>query len=179
MGYESYRVLYIVSSALCGLFFLISIFLFIYFRIPAIIGEITGVSARRAIKKIGYSQINAKNRMQLSSRLSKSRQSGKITNTDKTREPLTAENTNYNQFRQNITYDDERTELLDQTEYNTLADENKTELLYAPSIDTDMTELLEPKSAIAQLSNMADQDEQLYIIEEDITFIHIDADINK
>lgn len=52
MTYEIYRYIFIVAAILCGAMFITSILLFILLKIPRVIGDLSGSTARKAIEQI-------------------------------------------------------------------------------------------------------------------------------
>lgn len=52
MSYEVYRYIFIGAAILCALMLITSILLFILLRIPKVIGDLTGRTARKAIENI-------------------------------------------------------------------------------------------------------------------------------
>ncbi len=52
MTYEQYRQLFMVAAILGVILFLISLILFFVFRIPDIIGDLSGATAKKAINSI-------------------------------------------------------------------------------------------------------------------------------
>lgn len=52
MTYEIYRYIFIGAAILCGIMFVVSVLLFIMLKIPKIISDLTGATARKAIKNI-------------------------------------------------------------------------------------------------------------------------------
>lgn len=52
MTYEQYRYLFIFSAVACGLMLVASVLLFIRFNVPKLLGDISGRTAKRAIKTI-------------------------------------------------------------------------------------------------------------------------------
>lgn len=52
MTYDIYRYIFIGAAILCGIMFIVSILLFIFLRIPKVISDLTGATARKAIKNI-------------------------------------------------------------------------------------------------------------------------------
>ena len=52
MTYDMYHSIFIASTVLCGFFLLISIFLFVKWNIPKVVGEVTGRAAQKAVKEI-------------------------------------------------------------------------------------------------------------------------------
>lgn len=52
MTYEMYRNIFIICSVSASVTGLVTILLFFLLRIPAVIGELTGVTARKGIEQI-------------------------------------------------------------------------------------------------------------------------------
>ena len=52
MTYELYRYIFVGAAVACGLMFILSIVLFIVLRIPKVISDLTGRTARKAIDNI-------------------------------------------------------------------------------------------------------------------------------
>ena len=52
MTYDVYRYIFIGAAVLCGILFAVSVLIFILLKIPKVISDLTGATARRAIKNI-------------------------------------------------------------------------------------------------------------------------------
>ncbi len=52
MTYEIYRYIFLGGAILAGVMFVVSVLVFIFFRIPTVIGDLTGANARKAIENI-------------------------------------------------------------------------------------------------------------------------------
>ena len=52
MTYETYRIIFIAGAVLAGIMLVVSVLLFVLLKIPSVIGNLTGISARRAIETI-------------------------------------------------------------------------------------------------------------------------------
>jgi len=52
MTYDIYRYIFIGAAILCGIMLVVSILLFIFLKIPKVISDLTGATARKAIKNI-------------------------------------------------------------------------------------------------------------------------------
>ena len=52
MNYETYRIIFIAAAAASGLMLLTAVVLFFVLKIPSVIGELTGRTARKAIEGI-------------------------------------------------------------------------------------------------------------------------------
>ena len=51
MSYDTYRLIFIGAAIACGVMFLVSVTLFFVFKIPNIIGNLTGRNAKKASKR--------------------------------------------------------------------------------------------------------------------------------
>ena len=52
MTYDVYRYIFIGAAILCGIMFVVSVLVFIFLKIPKVISDLTGATARKAIKNI-------------------------------------------------------------------------------------------------------------------------------
>lgn len=52
MTYDIYRYIFIGAAILCGIMLIVSILVFIFFKIPKVISDLSGATARKAIKNI-------------------------------------------------------------------------------------------------------------------------------
>ena len=52
MSYEVLRNIFIGAAALSGLMLIVSVLLFIILKIPSVIGDLTGITAKKAIENI-------------------------------------------------------------------------------------------------------------------------------
>lgn len=52
MTYDIYRYIFIGAAILCGVMFIVSVLIFILLRIPKVISDLSGATARKAIKTI-------------------------------------------------------------------------------------------------------------------------------
>ena len=52
MTYEIYRYIFIGAASLCGLMLILTIILFFVLKIPAVLGDLSGATARKAIRRI-------------------------------------------------------------------------------------------------------------------------------
>ncbi len=59
MTYEVYRSIFIGTGILAGMMFLVSVLLFFFLRIPKVIGELTGVTARKGVRNIRARTVQA------------------------------------------------------------------------------------------------------------------------
>lgn len=52
MTYDIYRYMFIIAAILCGIMFVASVLIFILLKIPKVISDLSGATARKAIKTI-------------------------------------------------------------------------------------------------------------------------------
>lgn len=52
MTYEGYRYLFIIAAIVAAVMLIVTVLLFILFKIPSVIGDLSGATARKAIKEI-------------------------------------------------------------------------------------------------------------------------------
>ncbi len=52
MTYDVYRYIFIGAAILCGILFIVSVLTFIFLKIPKVISDLTGATARKGIKNI-------------------------------------------------------------------------------------------------------------------------------
>ena len=167
MTYEIYRYIFIGGAVLAGIMFVVSVAVFFLLKIPSVIGDLTGATARKAIENIRNqneisgekhyrpSQVQGE-RTQLTAKLSPS---GKLIK-DPTK-PL---------------YGASKTEKIDTQRFISpnasaetieLAGDSETTVL-VPETHADETTLLEQKPAI----------DVGFVIEYEITYIHTDEVID-
>lgn len=158
MDYQDYTNLYTLSAILCGLMFIISVILFICFRVPKIIGELTGISARKAIKKNGdaLNYTGKTNKRQLNGLFHTGKTAGQSRttpgNSDSTEQGLLIE------------------------------DANKTEVLTPRTIEGEednRTEVLNYQRMFDSSTDDIEFTDEQMIITEDITFIHTEETIKE
>ncbi len=77
LTYEQYQMIFYIGAALCGVMLLISILLFFVYRIPKVIGDLTGSTAKKAIRDIRAQNESTGNKVYKTSAVNKAR--GKIT----------------------------------------------------------------------------------------------------
>lgn len=52
MSYEVYRYIFIGATILCGIMFVVSVLLFVFLKVPKLISDLSGRTAKKAIKNI-------------------------------------------------------------------------------------------------------------------------------
>lgn len=77
LTYDVCRYIFIGAAVLCGLMFVVSVLLFILLKIPKVIGDLSGVTAKKAIENIRNQNESSGDKTYKSSHVNKER--GKIT----------------------------------------------------------------------------------------------------
>ena len=77
MTYEVYRYIFIGGAALAGIMLLVSLLLFFLLHIPAVIGDLTGATARKAIEDIRSQNTKSGDKTYKSSQVNRER--GRVT----------------------------------------------------------------------------------------------------
>ena len=77
MSYEIYHWIFIGAMIMAGLMLALTVFLFFYFQIPRVIGDLTGSNARKAIEDIR--QQNTKTGVKVHKTSQVNRERGKVT----------------------------------------------------------------------------------------------------
>lgn len=77
LTYDQYQLIFYIGAALCGVMLLLSVLLFFVYRIPKVIGDLTGSTARKAIENIRAQNESTGNKVHKTSAVNKER--GKIT----------------------------------------------------------------------------------------------------
>lgn len=77
MSYELLRYIFIGAAALSGVMLIVSVLLFIFLKIPRVIGDLTGATARKAIENIRNQNESSGDKIYKSSAVNRER--GKLT----------------------------------------------------------------------------------------------------
>lgn len=77
MNYETLRLIFMISAILAGISLLASILIFIFLKIPSVVGDLSGATARKAIKEIREGNELSGNKIHKASTVNKAR--GKLT----------------------------------------------------------------------------------------------------
>ncbi len=77
MTYEIYRYIFMGGAILAGIMLVVSVLVFILLKIPTVIGDLTGVNARKAIENIRSQNENSGNKTYQTSAVNRER--GKLT----------------------------------------------------------------------------------------------------
>lgn len=77
MSYEIYRYIFLGGAIIAGIMFIVTVILFIALKIPMIIGDLTGINARKAIENIRLYNENTGDKIYRTSTVNRER--GKLT----------------------------------------------------------------------------------------------------
>lgn len=77
MTYETYRIIFIAGAAACGVMLAVSVLLFLVLKVPRLIGDLSGATARRAIRGIREKNVSSGEKVFRSSAVNSAR--GKVT----------------------------------------------------------------------------------------------------
>ena len=187
MTYEVLRYIFIGAAALSGVMLIVSVLLFIFLRIPRVIGDLTGATARKAIENIRNQNESSGDKIYKSSAVNRERgrltdkisASGNIAHhetnqfggamaTTKIDTQVLAENTETSETTVlGIGTDNGTTVLSNET---TVLD-NGTTVLNAPSNGTTVLNQSDEQTGILPESQVRSK---IFEIEYEITFIHTD-----
>lgn len=159
MTYEMYRYVFLGAAVACGIFFAISAVLFFVLRIPKVISDLTGRTARKAIENIRLQNEQSGNKTYQSSAVNLQR--GKLTDKiSKSGRLVPREET---PFGTGMITEKISTQQLD---VETSAEE--TSLLET----AEETTVLFSDSGETTVLNADEQGSQVFAVEYEITFIH-------
>ena len=161
MTYEMYRYVFLGAVIACGVFFAVSIVLFFVLRIPKVISDLTGRTARKAIESIRLQNEQSGNKTYQSSAVNLER--GKLTDKiSKSGRLVPREET---PFGTGMITEKISTQQLDVEE-----SVEETTLLNV----TEETTVLSGDSGETTVLNSYEQSGQVFVVEYEITFIHTD-----
>lgn len=188
MNFDVYRYIFLISGILCGIMFAVSIILFIVFNIPKIINDLTGATARRAIKSIReqneasgdkshrVSKVNAE-RGKLTDKISPS---GRIEHSDQSQMRFGMQTAKISTQQLAVPPVAEDTTVLEPEVLTTVLDSaNETTVLSLMNETTDLSKLDEGTTLLSQQNSETaelgeDVSEGTFVIEYDIIMIHTD-----
>jgi len=180
MTYETYRYIFLGALIACGVFFAIAVALFFALKIPKVISDLTGRTARKAIENIRMNneqtgdksyQSSAVNleRGKLTDKISKS---GRITPRDASpfgtgviTEKISTAKLDVAGETDVLTVTEETTVLSAANETTVLSAANETTVLSSPAGETDV---LSPVNEVPSPV----QTVQAFTVEHEITFVH-------
>lgn len=166
MSYELYRYIFLGALIACGVFFVIAVVLFFTLRIPKVISDLTGRTARKAIENIRLHNEQSGDKTYQSSAVNLER--GKLT--DKISHSGRLVPRNATPFGTGVITEKISTQQLDiSAETDVLTVTEETTVLSAPAGET---EVLVSAAGETEVLAPAEQPVQAFSVEYEITFIH-------
>lgn len=170
MSYEMYRYIFLGALIACGIFFVIAVILFFTLKIPKVISDLTGRTARKAIENIRMQNEQSGDKTYQSSAVNLER--GKLT--DKISQSGRLMPRDATPFGTGVI-----TEKISTMELEQPAGE--TDVLDQPIGETEVlapvageTDVLAPVAGETEVLAPVEQPVQAFTIEYEITFIHTD-----
>lgn len=157
MTYEMYRYVFLGAAIACGIFFVISVVLFFTLRIPKVISDLTGRTARKAIENIRLQNEQSGDKTYQSSAVNLQR--GKLT--DKISQSGRLVQRDATPFGTGVI-----TEKISTAKLDIVEPAGETSVL-TPADETSVL-----SSEIGETAVLAEQAVQEFTIEYEITFIH-------
>ena len=168
MSYEMYRYIFLGGLIACGIFFVIAVILFFTMKIPKVISDLSGRTARKAIENIRMQNEQSGDKTYQSSAVNLER--GKLT--DKISQSGRLMPRDATPFGTGVI-----TEKISTMELAQPAGE--TDVLDQPAGETDVltpiageTDVLAPATGETEVLAPAEQPVQAFTVEYEITFIH-------
>lgn len=158
MSYEMYRYIFLGALIACGIFFVIAVILFFTLKIPKVISDLTGRTARKAIENIRMQNEQSGDKTYQSSAVNLER--GKLT--DKISQSGRLMQRDATPFGTGVI-----TEKISTMELEQPAGE--TDVLDQPVGETDV---LTPVAGETEVLAPVEQPVQAFTVEYEITFIH-------
>lgn len=166
MSYEVFRYIFVGSLIACGIFFVLAVVLFFALKIPKVISDLTGRTARKAIENIRMNNERSGNKTYQSSAVNLER--GKLT--DKISRSGRIVPRSETPFGTGVITEKISTmELEPAGETELLDTNNETTVLSAPA---DETVVLSPAAGETEVLSQEPQAVQAFVVEYEITFIH-------
>lgn len=167
MSYEMYRYIFLGGLIACGVFFVIAAILFFVFKIPKVISDLTGRTARKAIENIRMNNEQTGDKTYQSSAVNLER--GKLT--DKISRSGRLMPRDATPFGTGVITEKISTMELEQPagETDVLSVTEETSVLYNPAGETDV---LAPVAGETEVLAPVEQPVQAFTVEYEITFIH-------
>lgn len=168
MSYENYRYIFIGAAILCGVMLITSVLLFILLKIPKVIGDLTGRTARKAIENIRNQNESSGDKTYRSSPVNKER--GKLTDKISPSGRLMRNPTDM--LGGAMATEKIGTQQLAPEETTVLDAGNETTVLDAGNETTVLTGQLDSPAAETTVLSQVDAMNSVFEIEYEITYIH-------
>ncbi len=166
MSYEMYRYIFLGGLIACGIFFVIAVVLFFTMRIPKVISDLTGRTARKAIENIRLQNEQSGDKTYQSSAVNLER--GKLTDKiSRSGRLVPRDATPFGTGVITEKISTQRLKPLDETAVLEVTEE--TSVLTA---EMGETSVLAPEAGETSVLSPAEQPAQAFTVEFEITFIH-------
>lgn len=171
MTYDIYRYIFIGAAIMCGIMLLVTLLLFIMLKIPSVIGDLSGRTAKKAIHDIRQQNMSANtDKIQESKLTDKITASGRLIKRSGRRDGTYTEKISTEKLiEENKLSNNETSVLSTARETEVLSNNNETTVL-TPDMNGNVT------SELASVTEPLREDNTFgYVnVELDITFIHTD-----
>ncbi len=159
MTYETYHLIFVAAAVLAGVFLVISAILFVVLKIPRVVGDLSGATAKKAIQSIREQNERSGNKVYKSSKVNMER--GKLTEKITPSGRLLHHHTGgFGAHTEKIS-----TEMLQ----NQAMQAGETEVLNTAAEETVLLNAGRSETTVLAQSMMV---QPFFEIEQDITFIH-------
>ncbi len=169
MSYDNYRMIFMLAAIIAIIFLVATIILFFALHIPRVIGDLTGSTARKAIKNIREQNIQTGDKVFRSSKVNidRGKVTDKISPSGRLFKPLG--DSGYGMKTEKIS-----TQILE----NTAASDFNNEFGETTLLATESGETVVLSPELLKTGKIIDLEENVegsyFIIEQEITFIHTD-----
>ena len=171
MTYDIYRYIFIGAAIMCGIMLLVTLLLFIMLKIPSVIGDLSGRTAKKAIHDIRQQNMSANtDKIQESKLTDKITASGRLIKRSGRRDGTYTEMISTEKLiEENKLSNNETSVLSTARETEVLSNNNETTVL-TPDMNGNVT------SELASVTEPLREDNTIcYLnVELDITFVHTD-----
>lgn len=171
MTYDIYRYIFIGAAIMCGIMLLVTLLLFIILKIPSVIGDLSGRTAKKAIQDIRQQNMSANtDKIQESKLTDKITASGRLIKRSGRRDGTYTEKISTEKLiEENKLSNNETSVLSTARETEVLSNNNETTVL-TPDMNGNVT------SELASVTEPLREDNTSgYVnVELDITFVHTD-----
>ncbi len=179
MTYEMYRTVFFGAAIGCGSLFLLTVLLFIFFKIPRIVSDISGRTAKKGIQEIRERNESTGDKTYKTSAVNRSR--GKLTDKISPSGRIIASKES---FGTGVITEKISTQKLTDTNETEVLSNSETEVLYPAGGETEVlqsngneTTLLRQEN-VTELLEQTGKDGGFLVIEREITFIHTQEKIS-
>jgi len=169
MSYEVYRYIFIGAAILCGVMFVVSVLLFILLKVPKLISDLSGLTAKKAIKNIREHNEATGDKYHKVSAFNEAR--GKLTDKISPSGQLQRQGHSMKFGIDTSKISTQELEYEEQSNETTVLSANETSVLESSAGETSvLTEVNYGETSV--LTAQYETTDQMFTIEYEITFIH-------